>query len=62
MIKALVGDVVKVTVRQPHPQTIVLTLGTAKAAAYATKLLNDPEKSGWWLERAGDKANEQRHG
>lgn len=48
-IVAKVGDVVKVTVREPHPMTHVLTLQTCEAAAYATELLNDPE-SGWWLE------------
>lgn len=48
MIIANVGDVVKVSVRQPHPLTHVLTLNTPKAAAYATKLLNDPT-SGWSL-------------
>jgi len=50
MIFANVGDVVKVNVKHPHPATIVVTLSTPEAAAYATELLNDPEKSGWWLE------------
>jgi hypothetical protein len=51
MIAACVGDVVKVNVTNPHPQTIVLTLNTPDAAAYATELLNDPD-SGWRLESA----------
>lgn len=51
MITARVGDVVKVNVTHPNPQTYVLTLKTPESAAYATELLNDPEKSGWWLER-----------
>lgn len=49
MIIAHVGDVVKVNVREPVPQTYVLTLNTPESAAYATELLNDPQKSGWWL-------------
>jgi hypothetical protein len=51
MVKAQIGDVMKVKVRHPHPQTFVLTLMTQAAADYATELLNDPN-SGWWLERA----------
>lgn len=51
MIRANVGDIVKVNVTHPQPQTIVLTLQTAEAAAFATELLNDPDKSGWRLER-----------
>lgn len=50
MVRAQIGDVMKVTVTHPHRQTIVLTLMTQAAADYATELLNDPEKSGWRLE------------
>jgi hypothetical protein len=59
MIIARVGDVVKVNVSQPQPMTHILTLLTPKAAAYATKLLNDPANSGWWLEPA-DSAGDVR--
>lgn len=51
MVRAQIGDVMKVNVRYPHPQTFVLTLMTQAAADYATELLNDPD-SGWRLERA----------
>lgn len=50
MITARVGDIVKVNVTNPYPQTYALTLLTPEAAAYATELLNDPAKSGWWLQ------------
>jgi hypothetical protein len=50
MVRAQIGDVMKVTVSNPHRQTIVLTLMTQAAADYATELLNDPENSGWRLE------------
>lgn len=54
---ARVGDVLKVNVNNPHPQTIVMTLCTPEAAAYANTLLSD-RTSGWRLERvlvsAGD--------
>lgn len=52
MVRAQIGDVMRVTVRHPHHQTIVLTLRTQAAADYATELLTDPEKSGWHMERA----------
>jgi hypothetical protein len=55
MIQASVGDVVKVNINYPVPHTIVLTLQTPESAAYATELLNDPEKSGWQLQRTQER-------
>jgi len=59
MVRAQIGDVMKVNVRHPHPQTLVLTLMTQAAADYATELLNDPN-SGWRLERAEKKTSPSR--
>jgi len=44
--RASVGDTVECDVREPHPQTLRLTLETQAAADYATRLLADPN-SGW---------------
>lgn len=61
MVIANVGDTLKVKVTHPQPGTIVLKLATSEAAAYATELLNDPEKSGWWLEsQEADEVNGER--
>lgn len=51
MLKAQIGDVMIVNVREPRPQTHRLTLQTQAAADYANQLLNDPS-SGWELEKA----------
>jgi hypothetical protein len=49
MIRAQIGDVMKVNVREPYLRTYVLTLQTQAAADYANKLLNDLD-SGWLLQ------------
>lgn len=51
MVRAQIGDVIKVKVSNPSPCTYVVTLHTQAAADYATELLNNPD-SGWKLERA----------
>jgi hypothetical protein len=59
VIVARIGDVVKVTVKNPVPLTHVLTLETQKAANYATELINDPA-SGWWLAFAQPQSGESK--
>lgn len=44
--RANVGDTVACDVRQPHAQTLAMTLETPAAAAHANKLLADT-RSGW---------------
>jgi hypothetical protein len=61
MILAKLGDVVKVNVTQPIPQTYALTLATPESVAYANELLNDPDKSGWWLD-SGSENGRDEHG
>lgn len=51
MVRAQIGDVMKVEIRNHNSRTIIITLTTQAQVDYANQLLSDPS-SGWQLEKA----------